>query len=105
MAPEVVTGEREPDRRADLFAVGVILYELTVGRRLYEGPAMRVMAAIADGPLSQYSMCDWIDNAATFQMGHADGPVYGYIHLPCRVEVNARLAGSQTLLQESANRG
>ncbi|MFO0603273.1 MAG: serine/threonine-protein kinase [Polyangiales bacterium] len=50
MAPEVVTGEREADARADLFAAGVILYELTVGRRLYEGPAPRVMAAIADGP-------------------------------------------------------
>jgi serine/threonine protein kinase len=51
MAPEVVTGERDADARADLFAVGVILYELTVGRRLYEGTAPRVMAAIADGAL------------------------------------------------------
>ena len=51
MAPEVVTGERDADARADLWAVGVILYELTVGRRLYEGTAPRVMAAIADGPL------------------------------------------------------
>jgi serine/threonine protein kinase len=51
MAPEVVTGEREADARADLFAAAVILYELTVGRRLYEGTAARVMAAIADGPL------------------------------------------------------
>jgi hypothetical protein len=39
-------------------------------------------------------MCDWIDNAITLQMGHADGQVYGYIHLPCRVEMNGRL-GSQ----------
>jgi serine/threonine-protein kinase len=51
MAPEVVTGERDPDARVDLFAVGVMLYELTVGRRLYEGAAPRVMAAIADGAL------------------------------------------------------
>ena len=48
--------------------------------------------AIADGNLHTYKMCDWIDNALTLQMGHGDGQVYGYVHLPCRVEVNARLA-------------
>jgi hypothetical protein len=47
--------------------------------------------AIADGNLHHYKMCDWIDNAITLQMGQADQPIYGYIHLPCKVEVNARL--------------
>ena len=47
--------------------------------------------AIADGNLLTYRMCDWIDNALTMQMGHGEGQVYGYLHLPCRVEVNARL--------------
>lgn len=47
--------------------------------------------AIADGNLTEYSMCDWIDNALTLQMGHGEGQVYGYLHLPCRVEVNSRL--------------
>ncbi|MCC6590968.1 MAG: ABC transporter ATP-binding protein [Bryobacterales bacterium] len=47
--------------------------------------------AIADGNLHHYKMCDWIDNAITLQMGAPDQPIYGYIHLPCRVEVNARL--------------
>lgn len=47
--------------------------------------------AIADGPLTDYKMCDWIDNAITLQMGHSEKPVYGYLHIPCRVEVNARL--------------
>ena len=47
--------------------------------------------AIADGTLENYRMCDWIDNAITLQMGHSEGTVYGYMHLPCRVEVNARL--------------
>lgn len=51
MAPEVITGEHEADGRADLFAAGVIFYELTVGRRLYEGPASTVMAAIVEGPI------------------------------------------------------
>jgi ABC-type polysaccharide/polyol phosphate transport system ATPase subunit len=48
--------------------------------------------AIADGNLVHYRMCDWIDNALTLQMGHtSEGPIYGYVHLACRVEVNARL--------------
>jgi lipopolysaccharide transport system ATP-binding protein len=47
--------------------------------------------AIADGTLLHYRMCDWIDNAIALQMGHSEGQIYGYIHLPCRVEMNARL--------------
>jgi ABC-type polysaccharide/polyol phosphate transport system ATPase subunit len=47
--------------------------------------------AIADGPLSGYRMGDWVENAISVQMGRADREVYGYLHLPCRVEVNARL--------------
>jgi len=47
--------------------------------------------AIADGSLVSYRMCDWIDNAITLPMGHGEGPVYGFLHLPCRVELNARL--------------
>ena len=52
--------------------------------------------AIANGPLHSYTMCDWIDNALTLQMAHGDAQVYGYIHLPCRVEVNARLPGPKS---------
>jgi lipopolysaccharide transport system ATP-binding protein len=48
--------------------------------------------AIADGTLTEYAMCDWIDNALTVQMGHGDGQIYGFLHMPCRVEFNARLA-------------
>jgi len=47
--------------------------------------------AIADGTLTGYQMCDWIDNALALQMGRSAGQVYGYIHLPCRVEVNSRI--------------
>jgi lipopolysaccharide transport system ATP-binding protein len=36
--------------------------------------------------VSDGSMCDWIDNAITVQMARGEGPVYGYIQLPCRVE-------------------
>jgi ABC-type polysaccharide/polyol phosphate transport system ATPase subunit len=54
--------------------------------------------AVADGTLITYRMCDWIDNAITLQMGHTEGQVYGYIHLPCKVELNSRLQerGSET---------
>jgi len=48
--------------------------------------------AIADGTLQTYRTCDWIDNAIVLQMGPSDGQIYGYIHLPCRVELNRRLA-------------
>jgi lipopolysaccharide transport system ATP-binding protein len=51
--------------------------------------------AVADGTLHSYTICDWIDNAITLQMGHGEAQVYGYIHLPCRVEVNARLQDSR----------
>ena len=51
--------------------------------------------AIADGTLLGYKMCDWIDNAIALQMGHGQGQIYGYLRVQCRVEVNARLGGSQ----------
>jgi ABC-type polysaccharide/polyol phosphate transport system ATPase subunit len=41
--------------------------------------------SVSDGE----SICDWIDNAITVQMGRGEGPVYGYIQLPCKVELNA----------------
>ena len=57
---------------------------------LYPG-SFSFSPAIADGPLTGYRVADWIDNAITIQMGRGEAEVYGYIHLPCRVEVNARL--------------
>ncbi len=47
--------------------------------------------AIADGSLVSYKMCDWIDNAITLQMANGEGQIYGYQHLPCKVEVNGRV--------------
>lgn len=57
--------------------------------------------AIADGTLTSYHMCDWIDNAVTLQMGHTDHPIYGYIHLPCKVELNGRLTGQPSAAAEA----
>ncbi|MBZ5578547.1 MAG: ABC transporter ATP-binding protein [Acidobacteriia bacterium] len=47
--------------------------------------------AISDGSLHDFTVCDWIDNAIVLQMERSQGEVYGYIHIPCRVDVNSRL--------------
>ena len=47
MAPEQVRGQRL-DKRSDVFAIGVILYELTTGRRLFYGSEIEVMTAIVE---------------------------------------------------------
>jgi ABC-type polysaccharide/polyol phosphate transport system ATPase subunit len=59
--------------------------------------------AIADGTLMGYQMCDWIDNAITLQMGRSEAQIYGYLHLPCRVEVNARIRTERHLEQDMEN--
>jgi ABC-type polysaccharide/polyol phosphate transport system ATPase subunit len=48
---------------------------------------------VADGAPDGEGVCDWIDNAAAFEMGRSESRIYGYMQLPCRVEVNARLRG------------
>ncbi len=51
--------------------------------------------AIADGTLDQYSICDWVDNAIALHMMRTAEPIYGHLHLRCRVELNARLGNPQ----------
>lgn len=51
--------------------------------------------AIADGALEEYAICDWVDNALALPMMRSANPIYGCLHLKCRVEVNARIADSQ----------
>ncbi len=50
--------------------------------------------AIADGSLDQYRICDWIENALALPMTRGENPVYGQMHMKCRVEVNARLGAA-----------
>jgi serine/threonine protein kinase len=51
MAPEQIRGE-PVDARADLFALGVILYELTVGKRLFRGRPEQVMRRVLEEPIA-----------------------------------------------------
>jgi lipopolysaccharide transport system ATP-binding protein len=47
--------------------------------------------AIANGSLEHYSMCDWIDNAVVLQMEKSGQPMYGQLHLDCRIKVNTKV--------------
>jgi ABC-type polysaccharide/polyol phosphate transport system ATPase subunit len=44
--------------------------------------------SVSDSSTGESCVCDWIDNAVTVQMAHGEGPVYGYIQLPCKVELS-----------------
>jgi eukaryotic-like serine/threonine-protein kinase len=57
MAPEQVRGQRL-DKRSDVFAVGVMLYELTTGRRLFYGSEVEVMTEIVERDVTPPS--EWV---------------------------------------------
>ena len=38
------------------------------------------------------AVCDWVDNAVTVQMARGESPVYGYLQVPCHVEVEVSRA-------------
>ena len=67
---------------------------------LYPSP-FSFSPAIADGTLHNYSNCDWIDNAIVLQTSPGDDQVYGYIHLPCRVELNRAFGNAAPALSHA----
>ncbi|MFN8372183.1 MAG: serine/threonine-protein kinase [Anaerolineae bacterium] len=50
MAPEQITAAKEVDRRADIYALGVVTYELLTGKRPFEGSAPQVLFAHIQQP-------------------------------------------------------
>jgi serine/threonine protein kinase len=57
MAPEQILGE-DLDGRADIFAVGVILYEMLLGRRLFRGNPAEVRNRILSGDVPAPTFVD-----------------------------------------------
>ncbi|MGM0596658.1 MAG: serine/threonine-protein kinase [Myxococcota bacterium] len=50
MAPELIKG-KEPESRSDIFSLGIMLYELTVGKRLFKGKSEKVREMILNKPI------------------------------------------------------
>ena len=50
MSPEQAARQRV-DHRSDIFSLGVVLYEITVGKRLFKGPANEVKQRLASGEI------------------------------------------------------
>lgn len=57
MAPEQVLGH-PIDARADIFALGVVLYEMCLGRRLFRGAAEEVAERIVEGDIPAPTFVD-----------------------------------------------
>lgn len=50
MAPEQIMAAKEVDYRADIYSLGVVLYEMVTGERLYKGSAGQILFAHLQQP-------------------------------------------------------
>src|SRR5215813_9601316 len=50
MAPEQIMSAREVDRRADIYALGVMVYEMLTGEKPFKGSAAQIMFAHLQQP-------------------------------------------------------
>ena len=50
MSPEQA-GRKQVDHRSDIFSLGIVLYEITVGKRLFRGPAQEVVARLIEAQI------------------------------------------------------
>lgn len=50
MAPEQALCSKTLDHRADLYSVGVVLWELLAGKRIYDGPVLEVLQRVIKDP-------------------------------------------------------
>jgi ABC-type polysaccharide/polyol phosphate transport system ATPase subunit len=87
---------REGCELAPLQAGEIVSVDFSVELPVLYPAAFSFSPSISDGTLFDSTVCDWIDNAIALQMERSENPVYGYLHLPCRVEVNSRLRTAPT---------
>jgi lipopolysaccharide transport system ATP-binding protein len=88
---------REGHRLPPMHAGDITTVDFHIDLPMLYASTFSFSPAIADGTLEEYAICDWVDNAAVLPMMRSANPIYGHLHLKCRVEVNARIGESQTV--------